>query len=69
MIAGISASPSAGGQGTSIQISGASSALNETVSVYWGEPKTGLFEGTATTDSYAGMFFLTFTPPAWNTWR
>lgn len=64
MIAGINASPSEGGQGTSIQITGASFALNETVNVYWGEPKTGLFEGTVTTDSYEGMFSLTFIPPA-----
>ena len=62
-IAGISASPNRGGQGTPINLVGAAFAHNETVNIYWGYPKTGKLIGTVTSDSQYGMFSLTLTPP------
>lgn len=63
IIAGIGVSPYWAGPDTPIQVTGGAFALNETVSVYWGTPKTGIFEGTVTSDSYSGNFTFTFTPP------
>ncbi|MFL5667083.1 MAG: hypothetical protein ACJ8BW_37900 [Ktedonobacteraceae bacterium] len=62
-IAGISASPNRGGQGTPINLVGAAFAHNETVKVYWGNLQTGKLIGTVTSDSQYGMFSLTLAPP------
>jgi hypothetical protein len=54
--------PVAGKPGLPVTIRGLSFSANETVSVYWGEDKTGQLEGTATADAYGNVGY-TFTVP------
>ena len=63
IVADIRVYPHSGGPDASIQLTGAAFAPNETVKVYWGTPKTGILEGTPTTDGLYGFFNLTFTVP------
>lgn len=62
IVANIGVYPQSGGP--SIQLAGAAFSPNETLKVYWGTPKTGVLEGTPTTDMYDGNFKFTFTAPS-----
>lgn len=55
--------PVAGKPGLSVTISGLSFGANETVSLYWGEDKSGQLEGTATADASGNIGDTTFTVP------
>ncbi|MHB8597809.1 MAG: hypothetical protein ACYDER_13465 [Ktedonobacteraceae bacterium] len=64
IVANIAVYPHSGGPNAPIQLAGAAFSPNETLKVYWGTPKTGILEGTPTTDMYDGNFKFTFTAPS-----
>jgi hypothetical protein len=64
VVANIGVYPPSGGPNAPIQLNGAAFSPNETVKVYWGTPKTGILEGTPTTDPYIGNLNFTFTAPS-----